>query len=280
MKVSQELAILFLLRRDIKNTEAKATIIVCLTINGERDGFSLGYQVDPQKFDKKSATVLGKSAEVIEINRQILRVRAELLQLYNRLRDQGSIVTPTMLKNAYLGVGTDKKTLLQVIDIHNEKFTEKVEKGKRSDGTLKKWVSTRDKLVAYMKHVHKLPDTPLERIEYGFAEDFFDYLTLTLGLQDNSAMKYLKNTKQLLKLAVQRKWVSRNALEDYACSYVNPERDILDIGEVSLLFSKKIPIPRLEDLLQCVPGLCRLSGGPDLRPRSCKTSRCQCCLSA
>ncbi|RPD39427.1 site-specific integrase [Chitinophaga barathri] len=152
-----------------------------------------------------------------------------------------------MLKNAYLGTGTEKRMLLEVIDFHNEKFTEKVEKGKRSGGTLKKWVSTRDKLVAYMKHVHKLPDIPLERIEYAFAEDFFDYLTLTLGLQDNSAMKYLKNTKQLLKLAVQRKWVQRNALEDYACSYVNPERDILDIGEVSLLFSKKIPIPRLEE---------------------------------
>jgi hypothetical protein len=56
MKVSQEFAILFLLQSN-KSTEAKATIMVRLTINRERDSFSLGYQVDPQKFDKKSATV-------------------------------------------------------------------------------------------------------------------------------------------------------------------------------------------------------------------------------
>jgi hypothetical protein len=42
---------------------------------------------------------------------------------------------------------------------------------------------------------------PLERIEYA-AEDFFDYMTFTEGIQDNTSMKYLKNTKQLLKLAV------------------------------------------------------------------------------
>jgi site-specific recombinase XerD len=247
MKVSQELSILFWLRHKNKSSENKASIMVRLTLDGERTDFSLGYQVDPQKFDSKSGSILSKSAEAIEINRQILRVKVDLIHHYNRLKDRGNTVTPAMVRNSYLGVGMEKRTLLQVIDFHNEKFIEKVEKGKRSGGTLKKWKATRDKLVSYMKHVHKLPDIPLDRIEHAFAEDFFDYLTLTLGLQDNSAMKYLKNTKQIMKMAVQRKWVQRNTLEDYACSYVNPERDILDIGELSLLFSKKIPIPRLEE---------------------------------
>ncbi|MGN7722265.1 site-specific integrase [Chitinophaga sp. 22620] len=247
MKLSSELCISFWKRNGRINPDGKATIMVRIVINQERDGFSLGYQVEPHKFDTKSGMIAGKTPEAVEINKHIFHVRNELIRHYNLLKSQGAIVTPSMLKNAYLGIGTEKRTLLEVIDFHNEKFTEKVEKGKRSAGTLKKWKSTRDKLSTYMKHVHKLPDIPLERIEYAFAEDFFDYLTLTLGLQDNSAMKYLKNTKQLLKLAVQRKWMQRNPLEDYTCSYVNPERDILDISELSLLFSKKIPIPRLEE---------------------------------
>lgn len=247
MKLSQEMSVSFWKRNGRINPEGKATIMVRIVINQERDGFSLGYQVEPHKFDTKSGMITGKTPEAVEINKHIFHVRNELIRHYNLLKANGANVTAAMLKNAYLGIGTEKRTLLQVIDFHNEKFTEKVEKGKRSNGTLKKWKATRDKLVTYMKHVHKLPDIPLDRIEYAFAEDFFDYLTLTLGLQDNSAMKYLKNTKQLLKLAVQRQWMQRNPLEDYACSYVNPERDILDIGELSMLFSKKIPIPRLEE---------------------------------
>lgn len=136
---------------------------------------------------------------------------------------------------------------MQVIDYHNEKFKEKVEKEKRSEGTLKKWYTTKEKVVTFLKTVFKLPDIPTERIEYAFAEDFFDHMTLTEGIQDNTAMKYLKNVKQVLKLAVQRKWLSTNPLEDYVCTYVNPERDILSIEELSILYHKEFKIPRLQE---------------------------------
>lgn len=247
MKVSQELSISFWLRKDPKDKNAKAAIMLRITINGVRDGFSLGYQVIPEKFNNKAAEISGKSLEAIEINKHILFVRSEMIRHYNLLKAQGPTITPTMIKNAYLGIGREKKTLIEVIDFHNAKFKEKVEKEKRSEGTLKKWYTTKDKLVAFLKSTFKMPDIPLERIEYAFAEDFFDYLTLTGGIQDNTAMKYLKNTKQILKLAVQRKWLSANPLEDYVCSYVNPERDILNMEELSILYHKKMPIRRLEE---------------------------------
>lgn len=117
-----------------------------------------------------------------------------------------------MIKNAHLGVKQEKQALLQVVDFHNEKFKEKVDKAKRKGSTYKKWITTKDKIITYLSHVFKLKDIPLDRIDFAFVEDFFDYLTLTEGLQDNSAMKCLKNTKQLLKLAVQRKWLQSNPL--------------------------------------------------------------------
>ena len=247
MKVSQELSISFWLRKDNNHPESKATIMLRITIDGQRDGFSLGYQVEPEKFNNKAAEVAGKSMEAIEINKHLLHVRGELIRHYNLLKAQAPTVTPAILKNAYLGVHIEKKTLIQVIEYHNEKFKEKVEKEKRSAGTLKKWVTTKDKLAAFLKAVFKIPDIPLERIEYAFAEDFFDYMTLTEGIQDNTAMKYLKNTKQVLKLAVQRKWLGRNPLEDYVCTYVNPERDILSMEELSALYHKEFKLPPLQE---------------------------------
>lgn len=248
MKVSQDLSILFHLRYANGNTAGKATICVRLTVNGHpRDGFSLGYQIDPKKFDKKAAAIIGKSAEAIEINTQIQHVKSELLRHYNLLKAQGSTVTPTMIKNAHLCINQEKKTLMQVADFHNAKFKEKVEKEKRSPGTLKKWVTTKDKITIFLKEVFKMPDIPLERIEYAFAEDFFDYMTLTEGIQDNTAMKYLKNAKQLLKLAVQRKWLTHNPLGDFVCTYINPERDILSMDELCTLYHKEFTIPRLQE---------------------------------
>lgn len=248
MKVSQELSISFWLRKDARNPNNPATINLRINITGhQKDGFSLGYQVDSKKFNRKAAELTGKSTETIEINKHILYVKGELIRHYNLLKEQGPTITPTMLKNAYLGIDKDKKTLLQAVDFHIGKFKEKVNKGKRAGSTLKKWNTTKDKLVAFLKTVFKMPDIPLEKIEYAFAEDLFDYLTLTEGIQDNSAMKYLKNTKQVLKLAAQRKWLRINPLQDYKCSYVDPERDILDIDELSTLYHKQISIPRLAE---------------------------------
>ncbi len=43
-----------------------------------------------------------------------------------------------MIKNAYNGINRGKRILLEVIDFHNEKFQEKVDKDKRKGSTLKK----------------------------------------------------------------------------------------------------------------------------------------------
>jgi uncharacterized protein YvpB len=68
--------------------------------------------VEPARFNNKAAEVAGKSMEAIEINKHILHVRGELIRHYNLLKAQGPTVTPTMLKNAYQGVGIEKKTLI------------------------------------------------------------------------------------------------------------------------------------------------------------------------
>ncbi|MDQ0109156.1 site-specific recombinase XerD [Chitinophaga terrae (ex Kim and Jung 2007)] len=248
MKVSQELSILFHLRYDNNNSDGKATICVRLTVTGfPRDGFSLGYKVEPSKFNKEAGIIIGKSAEAIEINRYLQHVKSELIRHYNQLKALDPVVTATMIKNSYNGINREKRTLLELVDFHNEKFQQKVDKEKRKASTMKKWRSTKDKLSTFIASVFKAKDIPLGKIDYAFAEDFFDYLTLTDGLRDNSAMKYIKNTKQLMKLAVRRKWINANPIEDFVCSYINPERDILTVDELRTMYSKEFSIPRLEE---------------------------------
>jgi hypothetical protein len=66
----------FWLRKNARKPDANPSINVRITITGEKeDGFSLGYQVDPKKFDRKTGTVSGKSMEATEINNYILHVR-------------------------------------------------------------------------------------------------------------------------------------------------------------------------------------------------------------
>ncbi|UYQ95674.1 Arm DNA-binding domain-containing protein [Chitinophaga horti] len=89
MKVSQELSISFRLRKSKSETNGKRTIMLRLVIRGERDDVSLGYQVNPAKFCKKSGIINGSFPEVIEINKAIAKTRTDILYHYNRLKDEG-----------------------------------------------------------------------------------------------------------------------------------------------------------------------------------------------
>lgn len=104
------------------NKSSKATIMARVLIAGQYKDLSLGYQVEPERFDTKSATMSGRTAEVVEFNKHIAHVRAEFIRHYNLLWEKGIAVTAAVLMNAYKGITREKKTILQVADYHNERF--------------------------------------------------------------------------------------------------------------------------------------------------------------
>lgn len=124
----------------------------------------------------------------------------------------------------------------------------KFEKEKIAKGTLTKWRTTEKKITSFLKESYGKNDMPLIDLRYWFAEDFVDYLMLNKGIGTNCAMKYLKNTKHIIKVAVERDWLLKSPIAPYPCCYVHPERDILDESEILTLYRKEISIQRLREV--------------------------------
>ncbi|SEP24351.1 Phage integrase family protein [Mucilaginibacter sp. OK283] len=89
-----------------------------------------------------------------------------------------------------------------------------------------------------------------------FAEDFVDCLTLKEHIGNNTTMCYLKKVRSVLKTAVEREWLNRNTLSSYQCSYIEPEKDILDEKESFTLYEKKMAVERLEDVKNAYLFMC------------------------
>lgn len=121
-----------------------------------------------------------------------------------------------------------------------------MQKGLRSDKTLKKWESTKTKLTSFILYHFKKADIPLEIIKPSFGHDLLHYLTTVDDLEPNSAMKYVKNVKQVLTTATGR-WISSNPLKDFRCSYAQPKREFLTIHEILKIYRKPL-IPRLDEV--------------------------------
>lgn len=252
MKVNEKLSILFLLEKS-KAKDGLVPITIRLTINSKRSELSLGRSISPELWSQETNRAIGRTADVQAVNNAIDKAKIGLAKHFDALESQHLIVTAEMVKLSYLGKLVEEKevekTLLFAVDYMITKFEEKVNKKKRSAGTLKCWRCLRRKLEPFIKHEYRRSDLNLKDIRFAFAEDFLDYLMLTDAneIDSNTAMKYVKTTKQVFKKCVERGWLLINPIQDFSCTYDQPDRERLTMHEIMEMYNKPL-ITRLREV--------------------------------
>lgn len=265
MRVSENLSILFLVEKSESSKDGLAPIYVRITLHGQRREFSLGMKIHPETWDKGSCRVIGTSSHAMLVNNKISQVRAKLEKQYFILSTQYEEVTAEMLKRAYKGKPVEptnepeeQKTFLQAVDFEVKRLTEKCAKGLRAKSTIVKWETTRNKLKSFVQHKFKKADVSLQDLKPSIADDMLHYFMVEDGLDHNTAMKYIRNTKQVLNTATGR-WIKRNPIAEFRCTYKQPEREVLTMTEIIKL-SEKPFLKRLDEvrdvfLFCCFTGL-------------------------
>jgi site-specific recombinase XerD len=268
MKVSESLSVLFMVEKSLMSKDGLAPIYARITIGGQRKECSLGTKIFPYQWDKETCRVIGQSSDALVVNSHITQTKARLERQYLVLTAQFESVTADMLKKSYQGkkikAPGEKQdepeitTLIQAFEFYIKRFKEKVDKNNRSIKTLRKWNTTRDKVVAFLSDIHLKKDISLKAIRPGHAEDIYHYLTTQGMLSHNSAMKYIRNIKQVLRFSVGR-WISSNPMDGFICNYIQPGRDILSLPEIIKLYHQPLNdrLDRARDcfLFSCFTGL-------------------------
>lgn len=253
MKVTEKFSILFLLEKSKKTTDGRYPIAVRLTVNCRRAEFFMKRKLAPEQWNQETNRAIGKTDEIIAINNEIDRIKAQLIQHFEKLALVTDNITASMMKLSYLGKPLDKefneKTLLFGVDFVMAKLNEKVKKKIRSQGTLIRWNIFRRKLVAFLSSQYGKKDIFLKDVRFSFAEDFLDYLMLKdpKNIGSNAAMKYVKYVKQVMKKCTERGWLTRSPIEDFKCTYDQPEREYLTMEEIMEIYNKPM-INRLQEV--------------------------------
>jgi site-specific recombinase XerD len=256
MKINERVSLLVMLEKSRLTTDGKAPIFIRLTVDGKRAEMSLGQKVHQKNWNQETGYVRGASIEARLINNAIDAATLKVRQLYDQLCINEDYVSANMVKQGYQGKREREKTLMEVIDFVIDRVKLKVAGDKRSPATLTKWNTAKDKVVSFLQSEYKAKDIPLSKVKMSFAEDFVDYLTLKEHIGNNTTMCYLKKVRSVLKTAVEREWLNRNTLSSYQCSYIEPEKDILDEKELFSLYEKKMAVERLEDVKNAYLFMC------------------------
>lgn len=246
MKTNQNYSLQFLIRT-AKSKNGKAPIYCRIAVNGKRAEISLKKYVDATKWIATVGMVKGNSEEARVINNQIDLLKLEINKHYNQLISAGKPVSAEIIKNSLLGIGEVERTLIEVFKYHNTQMKERI-------GTVvvkathTKFETVLGKLQLFLKKKIKRSDLFLQELNHKFMTDFEHFLKVDQGIGHNTTMKYIRNLKKVMNMAVANDWVNRNPFTQFKCTAQKVHREILTAEELTTLAEKEFTISRLGEI--------------------------------
>ncbi len=251
MNFNQSLSILFWLNKSKANKLGLVPIWIRITINGKRAECSTKRQILPEHWNSEKGEATNKCAEAIALNDYLLFVRSDILKHYNVLLSTNTHITSDDVKRSYQGIKEVKKTLLEIFNQYNQHLLERKEISDISEGRYNRFIINYGKCESFLRHKFKKLDILLEQVNLSFIVEFEHYLRTNDKLGHNTAMKYSKDLKQVIKYAVMLQYIPSNPFEHFRCTYKKVKREFLDQDELEVLYNKHFVITRLAEVRDC-----------------------------
>ncbi len=249
MKRNQKFKVQFYLNKQ-KAQNGGAQLYIRIVVDLKRAEIATTHYIPSSAWNEKQRRVKPSFSKSIFLNAYIDKVINDINQIFIQEVSQGNIVSSIDIKNKYLGIDDKptQKTILDALDYHNKKMEEKVTIGQTAKKTYTRYVITKKKVVAFMKHQYKIKDKPLSELRLRFVTEFEHYMLTQDNLHTNTAHKYIKNLKTVMNMSVGLDWISSNPFNNFRCSYIAPKREVLTQEEVDRIRFKNISIKRLAEV--------------------------------
>jgi len=230
-----------------------------ITVNGKRAEMATNRFIAPERWNNEGGYVKGSKSEFKELNEYLDLLRSKVYQSQRDLFEKNKPVAALGLRNLVQGATGTQYTVLEAFRYHNKMMSERIPED-NSPSTLIRYETTYNHVSNFIKYKYSAEDLYLTALNHEFISCFEHYLKTVKSCNHNSAIKYIKNFKKIVKLAMKNDWLSRDPFSNYTAR-INPvRREFLDIGELQVLETKKIAVPRLDQvrdmfIFSCYTGL-------------------------
>ena len=240
----QSFSVIFWIKRGKADKTGKAPIYARITIDGKRAEVSTGQKTESERWNVNTGSVRGNKEDARTINTVLSNIRNKIKAIYYDLTEQQRIVTAETVKNTFLGKGSLEYSLLQIFQQHNEDMRAQVGK-EYAAGTLERYQTSLKLTKEFLKHKYNRDDIYLSELQYSFITDYEFFLKTVRGNSHNTASKYLRNFKKIIRVAVVNGWLKRDPFLAYKCSLREVKRDYLTQDELDQIMAKRFPSERL-----------------------------------
>ena len=251
--------VLFFIKRTKALKDGMVPIFARVTVNGQRTEFGLQRSIEENQWHAERGYAKGTSKDARELNSYLDFVKSKMLVTKRELEESGKPTTAIILKNQYLGIEDSSKTILQIFREHNERC-EGLMGTDFSLGTIKRYRTSYNHVENFIKHKFKRKDLPLYEITPKFISDLEFYLKTVRKCCHNSAVKYMKNFKKIVRIALANGWMKADPFINVTYHLDDVDMDFLDENELHTLLYKEFKIERIQQvkdvyLFCCFTGL-------------------------
>lgn len=234
--------VLFYLKRNAPKKNGLIPVMCRITVNGKVCQFSCKLDVEEKMWSVELGRLAGRSLAAVEGNRALDKIRVGVNKAYQEVMDADGFVTAEKVRNAYLGMGMNHKTLLAVFRQHNEDYLKQMGKMKSERSYLKYGIVYKH-LEEFIRQRYRMSDIALKELAPAFITDFEIFLRTEKGLCTNTIWTYMMPFKAIIYMAINNGWLQRDPFYAYSITKEDTERGFLtreDIDKmIGTTFKKK-----------------------------------------
>ena len=235
----------FYIRPQKTKKNGEAPIYLRLTGN-KRKEYSIGYGINPKKWDASAYKSKGKRPEDYQLNAHIQSIIGAIRRIETQLINEGEVITVQKILNVYLGKGLEDDSLLE----NYQEIVERLEKTIGLPDGLSKATVGRYKTVlkhfqAFLQYRYGVNDIGIQQLKYEHLKEFDFFLQTEKRIQNNARMKHIANFRRVIRELIEKGKLSNDPFKSWRGRMVHQERTRLSAEELQLLQEKELHTQRL-----------------------------------
>jgi site-specific recombinase XerD len=252
-------SLLFYLKKPKIQQNALVPIYLRITVNGKRAETTTGRECLPGNWNSSSGRLRGTKEEAKSFNAYFDNLQAQVYEVHRVLTEAGSPITADTLKNKLLGKSERSRMLIDIFKEHNRKI--KVLVGNEyASGTLTRYETSLKHTENFIQWKYQCADIDIKQIDHEFITSYEFYLRSEKKCANNSAVKYIKNFKKIVRICLASGWLNQDPFLNYKAKVKQVDRIFLNGDEIQAIADKEFDTDRLNQvrdifLFSCFTGL-------------------------
>jgi site-specific recombinase XerD len=231
-----------------KTTKANAAgqlpIYIRLTVDGQRFEFSSKKFIEKSKWSPELSKMKGSSEEARRINNYLDLMKSKVFDIQMELIHKNEELSLENFKSRILGTHQRERMIIPIYQNHNDKIEELIGNG-YAYGTLERFKISMKHLQEYILWKYNVSDISITKIDYAFVTEFEFYLRSVKKCNNNTAVKYVRNFRKIIKICLDNDWLDKNPCSRYEGKMKEVERDFLTEEELNRIYNKRFSSERL-----------------------------------